>query len=114
MIEFARNVLGEPEANSTEFAPATPFPAVIFMPEGSTTHKGGTMRLGSRRTVLQTVDCVTARLYQVRPLLPCHARRQGNALWGFGIRPALPPGAAERAATRLPRRSTDLRASFRV
>jgi CTP synthase len=26
---------------------------------------GGTMRLGSRRTLLQTVDCTTAKLYQV-------------------------------------------------
>ena len=52
------------EANSTEFAPATPQPAVVFMPEGSTTHKGGTMRLGARRTVLQTVNCTAAKLYQ--------------------------------------------------
>lgn len=35
------------------------------MPEGSRTHMGGTMRLGSRRTLLQTVDCITAKLYQV-------------------------------------------------
>ena len=34
------------------------------MPEGSTTHFGGTMRLGARRTVLQTVDCIAAKLYQ--------------------------------------------------
>lgn len=44
---------------------ATPHPAVVFMPEGSRTHMGGTMRLGSRRTLLQTVDCITAKLYQV-------------------------------------------------
>ena len=31
---------------------------------GSTTHFGGTMRLGARRTVLQTVDCIAAKLYQ--------------------------------------------------
>ena len=64
VIEFARNVLGLKEANSTEFAAATPHPVVVFMPEGSTTHLGGTMRLGSRRTLLQTVDCITAKLYQ--------------------------------------------------
>uniref|UniRef100_A0A7S0RRZ8 CTP synthase n=1 Tax=Chlamydomonas leiostraca TaxID=1034604 RepID=A0A7S0RRZ8_9CHLO len=64
VIEFARNVLGMTEANSTEFAPATPQPAVVFMPEISTTHKGGTMRLGARRTVLQTVSCLSAKLYQ--------------------------------------------------
>eukprot|EP00854_Cymbomonas_tetramitiformis_P009612 gene9612-11389_t len=64
VIEFARNVLGWEEANSTEFNPATPCPTVVFMPEGSTTHLGGTMRLGSRRTVLQTINCCAAKLYQ--------------------------------------------------
>ena len=65
MIEYAREVCGLKEANSTEFDSATPHPAVVFMPEGSKTHKGGTMRLGSRRTLLETVDCITAKLYQV-------------------------------------------------
>ncbi|GLI63851.1 hypothetical protein VaNZ11_006954 [Volvox africanus] len=64
VIEFVRNVLGMTEANSTEFAPATPHPAVVFMPEISTTHEGGTMRLGARRTVLQTMSCISAKLYQ--------------------------------------------------
>ncbi|KXZ49682.1 hypothetical protein GPECTOR_20g539 [Gonium pectorale] len=41
VIEFARNVLGLKESNSTEFDPATPHPAVVFMPEISTSHKGG-------------------------------------------------------------------------
>ena len=64
VIEFARNVLGMKDANSTEFNSATPHPVVVFMPEGSTTHLGGTMRLGARTTLLQTVDCITAKLYQ--------------------------------------------------
>ena len=64
VIEFARNVLGWRNANSTEIDPATPEPVVVFMPEGSTTHKGGTMRLGSRRTLFETVDCIAAKLYQ--------------------------------------------------
>ncbi|KAK9803353.1 hypothetical protein WJX73_007619 [Symbiochloris irregularis] len=64
VIEFARNVLGMADANSTEFDTATPSPVVVFMPEGSTTHKGGTMRLGTRRTMLETVECITAKLYQ--------------------------------------------------
>ncbi|KAK9835134.1 hypothetical protein WJX81_000361 [Elliptochloris bilobata] len=64
VIEFARNVLGLADANSAEFDAATPTPVVVFMPEGSTTHKGGTMRLGTRRTILETVDCVSAKLYQ--------------------------------------------------
>lgn len=64
VIEFARNMLGLKEAHSAEFDAATPTPAVVFMPEGSKTHKGGTMRLGARKTILQTMDCITARLYQ--------------------------------------------------
>lgn len=64
VIEFARNVLGITDADSTEFNPGTPNPAVVFMPEISTKHMGGTMRLGARRTVLQSVNCLTAKLYQ--------------------------------------------------
>uniref|UniRef100_A0A7S0RFG2 CTP synthase n=1 Tax=Pyramimonas obovata TaxID=1411642 RepID=A0A7S0RFG2_9CHLO len=64
VIEFCRSKLGMDQAQSMEFNPATPHPVVVFMPEGSTTHMGGTMRLGTRRTVLQTVECITAKLYQ--------------------------------------------------
>lgn len=64
VIEYARSVLGMEGANSAEFEPGTPHPVVVFMPEGSVTHKGGTMRLGLRRTLFQTRDCISARLYQ--------------------------------------------------
>ncbi|KAH9703507.1 CTP synthase [Citrus sinensis] len=63
VIEFARSVLGLKRANSNEFDSETPNPVVIFMPEGSRTHMGSTMRLGSRRTLFQTPDCVTSKLY---------------------------------------------------
>tara|TARA_B100001750_G_C15511976_1_gene604294 strand:+ start:472 stop:2127 length:1656 start_codon:yes stop_codon:yes gene_type:complete len=63
VIEFARNVLGLEGANSTEFDEDTPHPTVIFMPEGSRTHMGGTMRLGSRQTNIQTEDCEAFKLY---------------------------------------------------
>ena len=63
VIEYARNVLGLSDAHSTEMEPETKNPAVIFMPEGSKTHMGGTMRLGSRRTIFQTQDCISSRLY---------------------------------------------------
>ncbi|KAL5136504.1 CTP synthase [Glycine soja] len=62
VIEFARSVLGWERANSVEFDAQTPNPVVIFMPEGSRTHMGSTMRLGSRRTLLQTSDCITSKL----------------------------------------------------
>ncbi|XP_074333660.1 uncharacterized protein LOC141671351 [Apium graveolens] len=63
VIEFARSVLGLEDANSTEFEPNTQNPCVIFMPEGSKTHMGGTMRLGSRRTYFEIKDCKSAKLY---------------------------------------------------
>ncbi|WOL01483.1 hypothetical protein Cni_G10199 [Canna indica] len=63
VIEFARSVMILPDANSTEFNPDTTTPCVIFMPEGSKTHMGGTMRLGSRRTYFQVPDCIAAKLY---------------------------------------------------
>ncbi|CAN1328033.1 CTP synthase [Linum perenne] len=63
VIEFARSVLSMQDANSTEFDAQTKNPCVIFMPEGSKTHMGGTMRLGSRRTYFQVADCKSAKLY---------------------------------------------------
>ncbi|TQE09987.1 hypothetical protein C1H46_004409 [Malus baccata] len=63
VIEFARSVLGIADANSTEFDSETTNPCVIFMPEGSKTHMGGTMRLGSRRTYFKVTDCKSAKLY---------------------------------------------------
>jgi len=47
VIEFARNVLGLAEANSSEFAPATPDPVIDLLPDQNGVVKGGTMRLGS-------------------------------------------------------------------
>ncbi|XP_016560318.2 CTP synthase isoform X1 [Capsicum annuum] len=63
VIDYARSILGLQHANSTEFDPNTQNPCVIFMPEGSKTHMGGTMRLGSRRTYFQVKDSKSAKLY---------------------------------------------------
>ncbi len=62
-IEFCRNVLGMEGANSTEFDEDTPHPAVVFMPEISKTHMGGTMRLGTKPTPFLVDDCRIRRLY---------------------------------------------------
>ncbi len=62
-IEFCRNVLGMKDANSTEFDENTPQPAVVFMPEISKTHMGGTMRLGTKPTPFLVEDCKIKRLY---------------------------------------------------
>ncbi|KQK08735.1 CTP synthase [Brachypodium distachyon] len=63
VVEFARNVMNLSDANSTEFDPNAKTPCVIFMPEGSKTHMGGTMRLGSRRTFFKVAGCKSAKLY---------------------------------------------------
>ncbi|XP_062215218.1 uncharacterized protein LOC133915864 isoform X1 [Phragmites australis] len=63
VVEFARHVMNLSDANSTEFDLNTKTPCVIFMPEGSKSHMGGTMRLGSRRTFFKVVDCKSAKLY---------------------------------------------------
>ena len=48
VIEFARNVLGLEDANSTEMVQDTPYPVIDLMEEQKTiTDKGGTMRLGA-------------------------------------------------------------------
>jgi CTP synthase len=47
-IEFARNVAGLPEANSSEFEPTCPDPVIDLMPDQrDVEEKGGTMRLGA-------------------------------------------------------------------
>ncbi len=54
IIEFARNVLGYREANSTEHCSDTPHPFIDLMPEQKNiTDMGGTMRLGSYRCNLK-------------------------------------------------------------
>ncbi|RKO96180.1 CTP synthase, partial [Caulochytrium protostelioides] len=66
VIEFARHVCGLEGAHSAEADPATPHPVVIFMPEGSKTHMGGTMRLGDRATIFDSKHApssVLRRLY---------------------------------------------------
>ena len=47
VIEFARDALGLPDANSTEFDPSTPHPVIDLMSsQEDVEDKGGTMRLG--------------------------------------------------------------------
>lgn len=53
-IEFARNVLGIPDADSTEMQPDTPNPVIDMMEEQKKiTIKGGTMRLGSYPCIIK-------------------------------------------------------------
>ena len=53
VIEFARNVAGLSEANSTEFDKETPSPVICLLDEQRLiTDKGGTMRLGAQTAIL--------------------------------------------------------------
>lgn len=65
VIEFARHVCGMPEANSAELDPDTKTPVIVYMPEISKTHMGGSMRLGIRPTLFQpgTESSLVRKLY---------------------------------------------------
>jgi CTP synthase len=55
VIEFARNVAGLKDANSTEFEPKTPHPVITMMEsQKGITQLGGSMRLGSYPCCLTT------------------------------------------------------------
>jgi CTP synthase len=64
-VEFARNVCGITGAESAEFKPETDTPLIVYMPEISKTHMGGTMRLGTRPTIFQpnTENSIIRKLY---------------------------------------------------
>ncbi len=60
-VEFARNVVGLTEANSTEFDPTTRHPVIDLMhDQREVTDKGGTMRLGAYYAVLSPDTKVAA------------------------------------------------------
>lgn len=80
-IEFARNVLGKKEANSTEMNPTTPDPVIDLMDEQKkVTTKGGTMRLGSYPCVLQN-NSLAYRIYGKELIHERHRHR-----WEFNNR----------------------------
>jgi CTP synthase len=63
VVEFARNVCGLSEANSSEFDLQTPHPVIHLMAEQKAIDtKGGTMRLGTYPCVLQN-GTLAAQLY---------------------------------------------------
>ena len=72
VIEYARDVLGWKDANSTEFDEKTTHPVIDLMEEQrSITQKGGTMRLGAYPCVLKA-GSLAAKLYgrDARPACP--------------------------------------------
>ncbi|KAF9933668.1 CTP synthase ura7 [Linnemannia zychae] len=65
VIEFARNVCGMPDAHSVELDENTKTPVIIYMPEISKTHLGGTLRVGTKNTIFQpgTENSTIRKLY---------------------------------------------------
>ncbi len=75
VIEYARDVLGLTDANSTEMDTKTPYPVIDLMEEQkSISNMGGTMRLGAYECRLQA-DSVTARAYGSTEIRERHRHR---------------------------------------
>ncbi len=75
VIEFARNVLRLPEANSSEFNPMTPHPVIDLMErQQGIADKGGTMRLGVYPAKLSK-GSLTRKLYGEELIYERHRHR---------------------------------------
>ena len=75
MIEFARNVIGYADANSSELAPDTTHPVIDLMPEQKgVTDLGGTMRLGAYPCVLKN-GSKASKLYGSEEIHERHRHR---------------------------------------
>lgn len=75
IVDFARNVLHFPDANSTEFDPASAHPVIDLMPEQKdVTDLGGTMRLGAYPCILKK-DTIAFRLYGEQNISERHRHR---------------------------------------
>ncbi len=74
-VEFARNVLGLPDANSTEFDPGSKNPVVDLLREqGKVKDLGGTQHLGSEKVVL-TEGTLANRIYGRKDIRERHRHR---------------------------------------
>ncbi len=75
VVEFARNVIGLKDANSTEFAADTPHPVICMLEEQKQiTDKGGTMRLGKQECILAP-DSRSFEAYGLSPIWERHRHR---------------------------------------
>ncbi len=75
MVEFARNVLGMKDADSTELNPDTSHPVIDIMEEQKKiVNKGGTMRLGAYPCILKT-DSRAYKTYQQKKISERHRHR---------------------------------------
>lgn len=75
IIEFARNVCGLEDANSTEINPDTRHPVIDLMPEQlGVKHKGATMRLGAHKVVVAK-GTLAYKLYGSEEIYERHRHR---------------------------------------
>ena len=75
VIEFARNVAGLKDANSTEFNPETPYPVIDLMPEQKNVDKkGGTMRLGAYKCTIKE-NTLAYKIYGQKEVYERHRHR---------------------------------------
>ena len=80
VIEYARDVLGWKDANSTEFDEKTTHPVIDLMEEQKkVTAKGGTMRLGAYPCILKK-GSLAAKLYKAQEISERHRHRYEFAL----------------------------------
>ena len=74
-IEFARNILGKKDANSTEMYENTSYPIISLMEEQKTvTEKGGTMRLGAWKCSIKE-NTLAHKIYGKTNILERHRHR---------------------------------------
>jgi CTP synthase len=74
-IEFARNILGKKDANSTEMNENTSYPIISLMEEQKTvTEKGGTMRLGAWKCSIKE-NTLAHKIYGKTNILERHRHR---------------------------------------
>jgi len=74
-IEFARNVVGWADANSSEFDPASEHKVIdLLADQAAVTEKGGTMRLGAYKCALRE-GSLAARAYGVPEVSERHRHR---------------------------------------
>lgn len=74
VIEFARNMAGFSDANSTEFDEKTAYPVIHIMPDQEGKDKGGTMRLGAYPCVLMP-DTAAYKAYKSARISERHRHR---------------------------------------
>jgi CTP synthase len=75
VVEFARNVCGLADANSTEWNPATPYPVIDLLPEQEgVVDLGGTMRLGAYPADI-LAGSLAERMYEAPAISERHRHR---------------------------------------